>query len=558
MKHRIRTLLLLLVLCLLVGSLSSCFTFSDWVEPLPETESDSSEESSSQEDLETGSGLPSVLEYTLTRGYVVDFIDHLETCEELTLAGTDVEAIEAAWQEVEEQYYHIGTQLQIAYVLLCIDETNEEYSDAYLKASELQGGAYHAYMEVCRAIDQSDSPYRDEFFSDWTESDLENMRGYSESAAELDLRNDEILVEYRALDLNTQEEKMLQLYCEYVQNLNGIAAEQGYGNYYDYATDEVYDRGYGEAERTRFRTYVREVVPSLLFEAYQQVSLRINSLNYFQYSVVLDFIQKSYDEMGKDYVALYLDSFDGDTRAVMQSMFEEKHSFFTDSDTARAGAFTTELYEYDSAFCYFGPGYQSIWTVVHEMGHFYAAENHGDSMDRLDLAETHSQGNEWLLMAFLEQEVSEAVYETILYYQLYESLCTILVSTIVDEFEEKVYERNADMALTDFDAIMASVCKSYGGMEFLETYVVGDIQAYWKYVVIESPVYYLSYAVSGVAALSLYTAAEADYDEGQEIYCRLVEDAELSHSYPEILAEAGLASPFESTVYDSLANLFAD
>ena len=554
MKHSMRTLALLLVLCLLVGSLSSCFTFSDWVEPLPETESDSSEESSSQEDLETGSGLPSVLEYTLTRGYVVDFIDHLETCEELTLAGTDVEAIEAAWQEVEEQYYHIGTQLQIAYVLLCIDETNEEYSDAYLKASELQGKAYHAYMEVCRAIDQSDSPYRDEFFSDWTESEIKKMREYSKDSADLGLRNDEILVEFRELDLYTQEDTMLELYREFVQNANQIAALEGYENYYEYASDSIYDRGYGKEERTQFRKYVKENVPALVREVYEKLSYNLNSLNYFQYNVVTDFIFGSYDELGKDYVSLYLDSFDSHTRAVMQLMFDEEHSLFTDSSNAYAGAFTTRLYEYDTTFCYFGPDYQSIQTVIHEMGHFYAAENNDDSMNRLDLAETHSQGNEWLFMAFLEGELGEKVYETILYYQLYESLCTIVVSTIVDEFEEEIYKGD----VKDPNAWMRAVCADYGGVDFLETYVVGDIQMYWKHVVIQSPVYYLSYAVSGVAALSLYTAAEVDYEEGQEIYCRLVEDAELSHSYPEILAEAGLASPFESTVYDSLANLFAD
>ena len=368
------------------------------------------------------------------------------------------------------------------------------------------------------------------------------------------LRNDEILVEFRELDLYTQEDTMLELYREFVQNANQIAALEGYENYYEYASDSIYDRGYGKEERTQFRKYVKENVPALVREVYEKLSYNLNSLNYFQYNVVTDFIFGSYDELGKDYVSLYLDSFDSHTRAVMQLMFDEEHSLFTDSSNAYAGAFTTRLYEYDTTFCYFGPDYQSIQTVIHEMGHFYAAENNDDSMNRLDLAETHSQGNEWLFMAFLEGELGEKVYETILYYQLYESLCTIVVSTIVDEFEEEIYKGD----VKDPNAWMRAVCADYGGVDFLETYVVGDIQMYWKHVVIQSPVYYLSYAVSGVAALSLYTAAEVDYEEGQEIYCRLVEDAELSHSYPEILAEAGLASPFESTVYDSLANLFAD
>ena len=557
MKHSMRTLALLLVLCLLVGSLSSCFTFSDWVEPLPELEtelgSDSTEESGADDkDPSNPSGLPSVLAYDLTRGYVVDFIDHLETCEELTLAGTDTDAIEAAWKKTEEMYYHIGTQMQVAYVLLCVDETNEEYSEAYLKSSELHGDAYHAYMEVCRTIDQSNSPYRDEFFSDWTESEIQKMREYSKDSADLGLRNDEILVEYRELDLSTQQQEMMTLYREFVQNANQIAMMEGYENYYDYATDSIYERGYGRWERLAFRRYVRDYLPQLIKITYEKLSENINSLGFFQYKVVTDFIFEPYDELGQDYVGKYLDSFDGDTRARMQLMFDSEHSLFTDSANAYPGAFTTRLHEYDTTFCYFGPDYQSIQTVVHEMGHFYAAECDESSMERLDLAETHSQGNEWLLMAFLDQELSSKVYETIFYYQLYEALCTIVVSTIVDEFEEGVYTRDVQ----DLDAWMQTVCAGYGGIDFLETYAVSDIQMYWKYVVIQSPVYYLSYAVSGVAALSLYTVADTDYEAGQELYCRLVEDADLSNSYPEILAEAGLASPFEDTVYEYLRLLF--
>ena len=272
-----------------------------------------------------------------------------------------------------------------------------------------------------------------------------------------------------------------------------------------------------------------------------------------QYGVVSDFMSESYDSLSKDYLDLYLSSFDADTQSVMRQMLDEEHSLFVNSYRAYDGAFTTYLQEDEAAFCYFGPSYQDIMTVAHEMGHFYAFQTHVDSTDLLDLAETHSQGNEWLMMAFLEDEISSALYEAILCYQLYDALATVIVSTIVDEFEEAVYTGNVDMSRPD-DA-MDRIAEGYGGKAFLREYLLDDINLYWKYVVVESPVYYLSYAISGMASLSLYTVAAQDYARGQSVYCSLVEEADLSGSFEEILADAGLASPFDAELYQALQSL---
>ena len=553
MRYTLRILSLLLSFCLIMGTCTSCMTLIRFVDWLPE-ESDggSLDGNDTGESGTPGSGslFSDRLTYTLDTQYVEDFYALLDTCESLTLIGTDVAAIEAAWEDLEARYYHIASQAQVAYIWYCLDSEDATYSENYLTSSEVSGEAYDAYIEVCRAIDESQSPYREEFFSDWTEDELEEMRSYSSEVTELEQIGNQFLVDYRELDLETQEAEMIELYRAFVENRNEIAKVEGYENYYDYASAEVFSRDYGKTERAQFRRYVKEELIPLSKEVYRTFIQKMDALNTFQHGVVSDFMSESYGSLSKDYLSLYLSSYDDETETTMQQMLDWNYSLFVDSFQAYDGAFTTYLQEDEAAFCYFGPSYQDILTVTHEMGHFYAFQTNPDSTDLLDLAETHSQGNEWLLMAFLEDHISPQIYEAILYYQLYNSLATIIVSTIVDEFEEAVYTGGVDMSRPD--DTMDRITQGYGGKAFLTNYLLDDINMYWKYVVVESPVYYLSYAISGMAALSLYTVAAEDYARGQSVYCDLVEEADLSGSFEEILADAGLASPFDAELYQAL------
>ena len=555
MKQILRICALFLALCLLTGAMTSCFTLARLTDLLPqETQTGTGGEGETEEDGKGSvSAVPNRLRYTLDTQYLEDFYALLEECNSLTLIGTDTAAIEAAWEELEAAYYHIATQAQVAYIWYCLDSENATYSENYLTSSEMSGEAYDAYIGVCRNIDESQSPYREEFFSDWSEEEIEEMRSHSSEVTELEQIGDQLLVDYRELDPEMQEAELIELYRVFVENRNAIAKIEGYNNYYAYASAEIFSRDYGKAEREKFRNYVKTYLVPLSKRLYESLMKKLDALNMLQYGAVSDFMSESYDSLSKDYLSLYLSSFDTETEETMRQMLDWNYSLFVDSSKAYDGAFTTYFQEDEAAFCYFGPSYQDIMTVTHEMGHFYAFQTHPDSTELLDLAETHSQGNEWLMMVFLEDHISAKLYEAVLCYQLYNALATIIVSTIVDEFEEAVYTGGVDMSCPD-DA-MDRIAESYGGKAFLREYLLDDINMYWKYVVVESPVYYLSYAISGMASLSLYTVAAEDYARGQNVYCDLVEEADLSGSFEEILADAGLASPFDAELYQTLQNL---
>jgi oligoendopeptidase F len=260
--------------------------------------------------------------------------------------------------------------------------------------------------------------------------------------------------------------------------------------------------------------------------------------------------------LAKNYVSLYVESLPEETQEIANSLFSSQNSMFVDSENALEGAFTAFLYEYENPFCYFGPGYQDSMTVVHEMGHYYASCYAPADLIPLDLAETHSQGNEWLFFTYAQQHVPADMYKALTQWYLYMATVNIIVCTMVDEYEEYVITHADTLTPTALDGVMEQLYNEYGGVNFVEGYF-GDMKEYWKIAVVETSAYFISYATSGMAALSLYTVAQEDYDAAWEIYRKLAEELDLEKGFLKHLKDAGLADPFQKESYTALESLFS-
>ena len=133
------------------------------------------------------------------------------------------------------------------------------------------------------------------------------------------------------------------------------------------------------------------------------------------------------------------------------------------------------------------------------------------------------------------------------------------MGTIIDEFEQKVYELDSVEGYTsdDFDAIMTEVCEKYGGAIYVGD-VISDPFYYWRAVCITNPVYYISYAVSSVAALEIAGLVESDKDAAYAAYTTLVEGVTYEDGFLGALTKAGLTTPFDDETYTTtLAPVFA-
>jgi oligoendopeptidase F len=230
----------------------------------------------------------------------------------------------------------------------------------------------------------------------------------------------------------------------------------------------------------------------------------------------------------------------------------------TDYVEAEDAAFTIYLPSYDRPFCYFGPGYQSVFTVAHEMGHYYSGLYIGLENTPLDLDEIYSQANEMLLLDYLKDELSPNVYQALEIYQLSNILNTIVVGTIVDEIEETVYSLNyKPLTVQTLDVIISEVCDNYGGIEFLNTNIFSrGVNEYFREVSVRQPIYYLSYATSAVSSLALYKNAKDDRDSARDKYKVLVENVDVTLGLKKCLSRAEFSSPFSEETFTSIVELF--
>lgn len=548
---------MLLALCLSFSLLAGCQPQVPETQPTTQETQTSTETTEATEATKPSEDLPSaeeLLVYTLTQEELSKYYADLESCKTMALEGTDREGLEALSDSLDEQYDNIQKQQTIAFVNYSRDQTDEEATELHLDATDKLTKAYDAMMLMLREVNASESPIKDVLFEDWTEEDLKMLSAYTSEIAQLEKENEELVVQYQALSEGELAEGIIPLYQKLIANNNRIAQIYGYDNYYTYGYDVVYARDYTTDTVQQARDYAIKYLVPTVPAILQQFALGFQSLDQEGQQVVAAFMEGSYQDTDKDYVNLYIDSLPEDLQAVMNHLWQYDRAIFADSTGAKEGAFTVNIG--DDAICFFGPGYDGTLTLVHEMGHYASTLNLDLDECPMDLAELHSQGNEWLFMNELQDALDPKVYAVIRDYKMYMDMCTILVSFMVDDFEERIYTTDVSgYTKEDFDAVADEVCQAYGGADFVNNYLT-DFQSYWRLVVMESPVYYVSYAMSDVAALNLYTIASQDREKAYEIYGHLLKDVDLDLGFQENLKKVGLSGPFDSQVYEAIAKMY--
>lgn len=489
------------------------------------------------------------LEFVLDQQMIDSFYSLLGEYEQVCVVQQDKDAALRLSDQLEEAYMALIDQYQIAYILYCEDQSNEEAMTRYLDCVDMLADMDAAYNGMCKRVYESGTPIRDELFADWTEQDIQMLLSYDEEIAQLEKRNSEITVEYRSLSDYWWEENMVRLYNEMVQNNNRIAQIYGYDNYYDYAYDVIYQRDYDSQSVEQLRKYVSKYMLDVTVTSGKRYRDCYNKqLSDTEKSLISTLVRSPFYDLDANYVKMYIRDVPESSGQKMGEMFTSQRAVFAQSPDAYEGAFTTMIGE--EPYCFFGPGYHDTETVIHELGHFYGVSYTDFWRQPMDLSETQSRGNEWMFIHYMRDNMSPRAHQTLADYRMSADSRRILCFVMIDQFEQQVYSHpNAGtLTLEKYDAIMEQIALDYGGIEQIDEYIT-DIQAYWKRVVLESPVYYISYAVSGVAALELYTVAENDSDLAWQTYRKLMEEPVEGEGFLTNISAAGLRGPFDETVY---------
>lgn len=494
------------------------------------------------------------LKYELTDADVEEYNRLLEECERICKESSDWEEVDAITNELTDQYEYLGDQYTIAMILYYCNLRDTAASELYLECTDIVTQADNDYKEMLRRLYLSNAPCKDQLFEDWTEQDFAQLMAYSEEVMRLQQRNSELEVAYQDLQGTANFGKdMVPIYVEMVCNNNRLAQIYGYDNYYAFAYDLVYERDYDPDQIKGMRSLVQTHWNGTLADAKGDFYGKLNKLSESDYTRLTNFL---YERYTKAQVESYFRTLPENMRNVMMSMF---NGDFILKDTAKGvmeGAFTTSV-SGDRCICYFGPGYSGAMTIIHEAGHYYGANYEYLKDIPMDLAETQSQGNEWLFMKQLESQMGKSMYNTLVDYKLYSDMSAVVIGLLIDEFEERVYTHADPASLTGemLDAIMEDVCKPYGGIKYINT-AATEILNYWRLVVVEQPVYYISYSVSAIASMDLFNIAQEDYDAAVELYRRLNEEIDLDKGFLGNLQDVGIATPFEEDVYIFLAQHF--
>lgn len=472
-------------------------------------------------------------------------------CEEIASSGNFLRfsTLASVFTELAKYLYYIGDQASLCYVEMSLDTADpipaakyNEINEYYVTCSARMTKLYKALYE---------SSLSSLFFAAWTDDQiaafLKTADLYTDEFLKLSTERNVLITEYTALNESDSDfnQKTAVLYEKIVAKNREIAECAGYTDYPTFAYENIYMRDYSPNETAALQKYMREYLIPVAEKIAEKASYKkyetIGMGKYYSEP------QKVYDLLSGYYYTL------GAGKEILSKDWV-KNTYYTYSDLSAPVAFTTYLNYYSHPICYFGPDNGYLATYVHEQGHYNAFNATNAPVSSVDLCEVHSQGNEWLYMAYLAQD-NNTLAEGAASYMLLSQIVTFTISLTCDAYEQYVYE-NPTLTANDYDDAFINVSKEIGSYQFLYRLLGSGLNSYWHRAIVANSLYYISYATSQIPAIELYvTAMTADFELAAEKYTALLY-CNPDDSFGEALNTAGLSSPLSEEIYNMIYEYF--
>lgn len=488
----------------------------------------------------------------------------------------DTKAVLAQYDKLYTELAYLATMSEIAYIRFSMDVTDEYWSEESLCCDELLAEVSDALSQACRRL--LESPLAEAFSAHIGADAAESLSEYeatTDREAELSQQESRLINEYFETIASAPEtvtytylgepwdfEKLNgfpgdnlyssdregywevsygleaavndlvgPIFLELVDIRTELAEIWGYDSYADYAYEQVYGRDYTTDDAQILCDAVKE------FSAWYYENLYYSDL-WYAYDVPAPVMDE--DEL---IAALgeTLAPFGEDLTAVWEFMADHGLYKLCSEPNCQSGAYTTDLFYYQSPFIYAGLAGDcyDFSTLTHEFGHFADAYYHPipnllTSVGSYDLFEIHSTGLE-----ILSTEQYDAIFtdgaDIACFTTLGGLIEVVLDGCIQDEFQRRIYE-NPDLTLDEINKLFSSIYSEYG----LEK--SRDVNYDWMYIShnYEAPLYYISYAVSALASLQLWTIAQEDSSAAVDCYLSILGQGAYEDGYFSVLENAGL------------------
>ena len=331
-----------------------------------------------------------------------------------------------------------------------------------------------------------------------------------------------------------RNERLGQIYLELTALRNRIAQYYGYDDYAEYAQVNVYGRDYSREEAAAFRENVKQYLVPL-------------------YRTTAAAVRRGCFTNGAEYGLLDQEALLDAISPCMAPLSDELAETFDYMRACHlidaklyspklATSFTVTLDSYGAAFvnCYRLGSNADLFDVIHEFGHFNAF-THGNRNGCIDTLEVHSQGLEMLCLSFSEQ-LFGARADAQRGYEIYKKLHSIVSGCMYDELQSFAYGTEG-LTLDALNRKSAQLAAEYGlspvGPDGLD-YGWTDISHTFV-----SPMYYISYATSAVAALEFYVLSRlTSVENAANAYLNYVSESAEVPGYRGPLIVSQLNDPF--------------
>lgn len=485
------------------------------------------------------------------------------------------------YQTLQQQYAHADSMLSLAYLLYAFDVTEPYYKNeyAYLQSAlnTLDADMENVSVQLFESSEEAELLAKQSFGEGYVDTIIEgddyddtSVQDLLDEEEQKTLEYDELSATFTLLDNGTRwtldeilddesldYDEFYRLYDEYCAALNEragaifldqlairskIAKKLGYDDYAAYCYDS-YGRDYTLDDARQLQSAVKQYIVPVFVEASENVDTSGLADAEFGEQAFLT----SLSNIASDFSPLLDES-------VGYLLQNDLYDFSVGTSKMNV-SFTTYISDYGAPYIFsewYGDS-TDITTILHELGHFtsyyYNAEVGYCVSDSLDLAEVDSQALVLLMTdyydVFFGQYAQQAVSDVLI-----DAMYSLISGCMEDEFQRDIYQ-NPDMTLDEINALYKELAVEYGMDE-----VYGYQGTEWVLIshTFQTPMYYISYAVSMVPSLELYEIARSDPQTAREDYFNIMMRSQYDQ-LQDVLEENGMPSVFSDATIRGIADL---
>jgi M3 family oligoendopeptidase len=362
-----------------------------------------------------------------------------------------------------------------------------------------------------------------------------------------------------------QKTELEDIYHQLVQNRHQQARILGYDNYVGLGYRNMYRIGYGPAEVTRFRDYVKTYIVPLWVKLEEQRRKRIGLDHLYAYDGGISFPEGNPIPLGDTQWCLertkeLYEKLSPETAEFIDRFMEDELYDVEMRDGKRTGGYMYFLEGYRMPFIYanFDGTSENAYIMCHEGGHAFQSYLKRDEEIRercqltSEVAETHAMSMEFFTHPYMELFFGDRAddYRTM---HFEGAIFRICYQCQQDEFQQLVYE-HPDMTPDERNALWIRLDREYFPTKDLtgnDNLLAGRG---WQRIphAFLWPFYAIDYGLAQVCALEYYQWMNQDFDAAWKSYLQLCRETGTK-SFPELVKSAGLGDPFSEDTFRSLA-----